>query len=53
MRMMFQEMGKKMLKKGKKKENIWKYGQKCTKIENLLKKGRWLRAIIARNKLLE
>ena len=27
-------------KKGNKGQNIWKFGQKCTKIENILKKGR-------------
>ena len=36
-----------------KKQNIWKYRQKCRKFENILQKGRWLRAIIACNKLLE
>ena len=35
-------------KKGKKGQNIWKFAQKCTKFENILKKGKWLRAIIAR-----
>ena len=40
-------------KKVKKGENIWKFGQKCTKFEDILKKGRWLHVIIARNKLLE
>ena len=30
-----------------------KNGQKCTKLENILKKGRWLCEIIARNKLPE
>ena len=40
-------------KRAKKAQNIWKFGQKCTKFENILKRGRWLRAIIARNKLLE
>ena len=44
---------KKRLKKSKKGQNIWKFGQKCTKCENILKKGRWLRAIIAHKKLLE
>ena len=50
MRAIFQKKrkkGQKMLKSGKKKKRqnvqIWKY----------LKKGRWLRAIIERNKLLE
>ena len=40
-------------KKGKKGQYIWKLGQKSTKFEKILKEGRWLRAIIARNKLLE
>ena len=40
-------------KKGKKGGNIWKFGQKSTKFEKILKKGRWLHAIIACNKLLE
>ena len=34
-------------------QKIWKFGQKCTEFENILKKDSWLRAIIARNKLLE
>ena len=29
-----------MLKKGKKGQNIWKIGQKSTKFEDILKKGR-------------
>ena len=37
----------------KKAQNIWKFGQKCLKFENVLKKCRWLHAIIAHNKLLE
>ena len=45
--------GKKYLKREKKGQNIWKYGQKCTKLENILKKGRWLHVIIAYYKLLE
>ena len=53
LRAIFQINDKKMFKKGKKGQNIWKFGHKCTKFENILKKGRWLRAIIARNKLLE
>ena len=40
-------------KKGKKEQNMWKFGQKCTKFENIFKKGRSLRANIVRNKLLE
>ena len=43
----------KMLKKNKKGWNVWNFAQKCTKFKNILKKRRWLRAIIARNKLLE
>ena len=39
--------------KGKKGKNIWKFGQKSTKFENILKKGRWFCANIACNKLLE
>ena len=53
-RAIFQKKGKKgqkMLKKGNKGQNGWKFGQKYTKFENILKKGRRLRAIIARNKL--
>ena len=37
----------------KKAQNIWKFGQKCLKFENVLKKCRWLHAIVAHNKLLE
>ena len=40
-------------KKGKKGQNIWKFEQKGTEFENILKKGKWLCVIIARNKLLE
>ena len=36
-----------------KEQNIWKFGQKCTKFENILKKGSWLCAINACNTLLE
>ena len=53
MRAIFQKKGKQMLKKDKKGQNIWKFGQKYTKFENILKKDRWLRAITSRNKLLE
>ena len=45
--------GQKMLKKGKKGQNIWKFAQKRTKFEHILKKGWWLCVIIAPNKLLE
>ena len=38
-------------KKGKKGQNIWKFGQKCTKFENILKRA-GNRTIIARNKRL-
>ena len=41
------------LEKGKKGQHIWTFGQRCKKFENILKKGKWLRAIISRNKLLE
>ena len=44
---------RKRAKKGKKGQNIWKFEQKYTKFENILKKGWWLRAIIAQNKLQE
>ena len=40
-------------KKGKKGENIWKFGQKCIKFENILKKGSLMRATIASMKQLE
>ena len=40
-------------KKGKKDQNIWKFWGKFSKFENILKKGRWLHAIVACNKLLE
>ena len=53
MHAIFRKKGKQMLNMGKNEQNIWKFGQKCTKFKNILKKGRWLRAIIARNKLLE
>ena len=36
-----QEKGKEMLRKGKIGQNIWKFGQNCTKSEYILKKGRW------------
>ena len=52
MRAIFQKKSKNV-KKGKKGQNIWKFGQKFGKFKNILKKSRWLRAIIARNKLLE
>ena len=40
-------------KKGKIEENIWKFGQKCTKFENILKKGSLMRATIGCMKQLE
>ena len=40
-------------KKGKKAQNIWKFGQKCTKFENILKKGSPICATIAHMKQLE
>ena len=42
-----------MFKKGKKGQNIGKFGQKCTNFGNILKKGGWLCGIIAHNKMLE
>ena len=42
-----------MSRKGKKGQNIWKFGQKYTKFENILKKGRQLHVILTYNKLLE
>ena len=36
--------------RAKKRQNIWKFGQKCVKI---WKKGRWLCAIITHNQLRE
>ena len=39
-------------KKGKKGQNILKFGQKCTKFWNPLRKSKWLCVIIACNKLL-
>ena len=46
----FQKKSTEMLKKG---QNIWEFGQKCTKFEYILKKGRRLRPTIEHNKLLE
>ena len=40
-------------KKDKKGQNIWKFGQKCTKFENILKKDSLVRVIIVRMKQLE
>ena len=40
-------------KKGKKGQNIWKFLQKCTKFENILKKGSLVPATIACMKQLE
>lgn len=52
----FWEMGKEILKNkiGKiENQNIWSLGENVYKIEIILKKGRWLCAIIAHDKLLE
>ena len=46
----FSEKWQRNVEKG---ENIWKFVQKCTKFENILKRGRWLHAIIVHNKPLE
>ena len=35
------------------RQNIWKFGQKCTKFENILKKGKGLHVITTHNKLLD
>ena len=40
-------------KKGKKGQNIWKFGQKCIKFENILKKGSLVQATIPCMKQLE
>ena len=45
----FSEIEQSNVKEGK---NIWKFGEKYTKFENVLKKSRWFHAIIVRNKLL-
>ena len=53
MRAIFQEKRKKEQKKFWKKEKYLKSLVTMYKIWNILKKGRWLCAIIARNKLLK
>ena len=40
-------------KKGKRGPNIWKFGQKCTKFENILKRGSFICATFACMKQLE
>ena len=40
-------------KEGKKRQNIWKFGQNCTKFENILKKGSLMHATITRLKQLQ
>ena len=40
-------------KKDKKRQNIWKFWQKCTNFENILKNGSLVSAIVARMKQLE
>ena len=47
-----QKRAKKMLKNDKKGKML-KFGQNCTKFENILKKGRLFCVIIPHNKLLE
>ena len=49
MHVIFQKKGK----KGKKGKNIWKFWQKCTTFENILKKGSLMHASIAHIKQLE
>ena len=39
--------------KSKRRQNIWKFGQKCTKFEKISKKSSLMRAAIARLKQLE
>ena len=51
--MQFFRIRAKKIEKGKRGQNVWKFGQKFTKCENILKKGRCLHAIITFNKLLE
>ena len=46
-------MGAIFQKKGKKGQNILKFWQKCTKLQNILKKGSLMRATIAHMKQLE
>ena len=53
MHAIFQKKGRQMFKKGKKGQIIWKFGQNYAKFEDVLKKGRWLRALIAGKKLVE
>ena len=50
MRAIFQKKGKKKVKNG---QNIKKFGQKCTKFENIFKKGSLMFATIACMKQLE
>ena len=50
MHAIFQKKGK---KKGKKGQNIWKFGQNCTQFENILKKASLMRATITCIKQLE
>ena len=40
-------------KKRQKGQNIWKFRQKYTKFENILKRGKWLHVIITHSNLLE
>ena len=40
-------------RKGKKGQNTWKFGQKCTKFDNILKKGSLMRVAIIHMKQLE
>ena len=47
------DFSEKAQKKGKTGQNIWKFGQKCTKFGNILKKGSLMHAIITCMKQLE
>ena len=44
-----QKRPKKILKPAKKGWNIWKFGKKCTKFENIFQKSGWLGVIIPCN----
>ena len=39
MRMIFHRKDKKILKKGKNGQNVWKFGKKYTKFQNILKRA--------------
>ena len=41
-----QKKDKRIFKKDKKGQNIWKFRQKCTTFEKILKKDRWLHKLL-------